>query len=198
GVGACRRAAGLADIEALLRRVVGRGQSAASGVRTEVDGTEPSSLLALEPLRDGFGEVDGVLGSSTDITAAKRAALELERTLAFRDQMMSVLGHDLRDPLSAVIGLAQLVRSDPGGPSNGQVLGAIEAGARRMAELVETLLEFAQLRFADRIPIAASPGDLGALCRRLVTELGGAFPGRDVVVAVEGDVQGHWDQARIG
>jgi len=198
GLGEGRAAAGLAEVEALLRRVLSTGQSATSEVRTEVDGTERYSLLSLEPVRDGLGDVDGVLGAATDITPAKQAAEELKRTLAFRDQMISVLGHDLRNPLSAIIGMSQLVRSDPQAPSNEQLLGQIEAAARRMTELVETLLEFAQLRFADRIPIAATAGDLGVLCRRLVTELGGAFPGRTIVVAVDGDAQGHWDLARIG
>src|SRR5262249_19004070 len=105
-LGAGGTGAGVGEVEEIVRRVLCTGVSATSEVRTDVDGTERFSLLSVEPVRDALGDVGGVLGAATDITASKQAAEELKRTLAFRDQMISVLGHDLRDPLCAIIGLA--------------------------------------------------------------------------------------------
>lgn len=73
-------------------------------------GQELHRRFSFDALRDETGKPYGFIGSSVDTTELKRAHKELSRAVAFREQLMGVLGHDLRNPLAAVTGLSALLR----------------------------------------------------------------------------------------
>jgi signal transduction histidine kinase len=134
------------------------------------------------------------IGAVMDVTAAK----EMEQALAFRDQVMGILGHDLRNPLSAVLGIVGLAQRDGSlSDTARRHVAQIERAALRMRELIETLLDFTQTRFAGKLPIAPRPTDLAELCGRVVGELAAAHPRRSIELEVGGDARGTWDPGRI-
>jgi hypothetical protein len=63
-----------------------------------LDGERRIYRESLEALRDHAGKPVGIVGSATDITEEKRTQKQLGEALGFRDRMMGVLGHDLRNP----------------------------------------------------------------------------------------------------
>jgi signal transduction histidine kinase len=129
-----------------------------------------------------------------DVTAAK----EMEQALAFRDQVMGIIGHDLRNPLTAVIGIVQLAKLDPDFPPSGhRHAAAIERAAKRMAELIDAMLDFARTRFAGKLAIVPCPTDLQALCGDVVGELTAIHPKRRIPLTVQGDATGIWDPGRV-
>ena len=135
-----------------------------------------------------------LVGAIMDVTAIK----EMEQALLFRDQMMGILGHDLRNPLSAILGLAQLGLLDQGLPApRREQLERIDHAARRMHEMIDTLLDFAQTRFAGKLPIRPAHVDLAELCRGVVDELEVAHPEATIAIDAHGDTVGAWDPARI-
>ncbi len=73
----------------------------------------------------------------------------------------------------------------------------IEGAALRMSEMIETLLDFTQTRFAGKLPISPAPTDLGELCGRVVGELAAAHPRRSIALEACGDARGRWDPGRI-
>ncbi len=132
--------------------------------------------MSVEAMRDHAEKIVGIIGSKTDITDEKRTQKQLTEAVAFRDRMMGVLGHDLRNPLNAVrMATAGLLRQDLTDAALGKVQ-VIERAAERMTEMIETLLDFTRVRAEGRLPLTRVPADLGALAREVVDEAGSRLP----------------------
>jgi PAS domain S-box-containing protein len=186
------------QLTALKRGVLDTGERVRTEVDTVVAGVLRHLLVSYEALRDQAGAIVGLTGSAVDMTEAKRAQEELAQALAFREQMMGVLGHDLRNPVSAVHGLSSLLLVQDGLPESARRgLTRIDQSARRMNEMIETVLDFTHSRFRGGLPIARQDVDLHELCRLVVDELGVAHPGREIRLGAAGDLRGQWDPARM-
>jgi len=135
---------------------------------------------------------------AAQIVEQKRAQHELAQALAFREQVMGILGHDLRNPLGAVRVLAALLlrRSELPEDVRGS-LAEIDRAGKRMLELIGTLLDFSESRFKGTLPIAPAPTDMHDLCRGVIEELLAAEPDRSIEIDGEGDARGAWDPARL-
>jgi PAS domain S-box-containing protein len=188
-----------ARLDALDRSVMESGARVHEEVRLSRPGREPHHLLvSQEPLRDGSGAIVGLTGAATDITEQKRVQAELAQALAFRDQMVGVLGHDLRNPLSAARALITLVlRRDDLPEGARRSLAEVDRAGERMLELIETLLDFSGSRFTGSVPVVPVPTDLHDVCRGAVRELLAAEPRRAIEVELRGDGRGTWDPARM-
>lgn len=126
------------------------------------------------------------------------ASEERTRELAYREQVMGVVGHDLRSPLAAVRALVTLLlrRDDLPEPVR-RSLEEIDRAGRRMLEMTALLLDFTEGRFTGHLPIAPAPADLHEVCRGVVEELRAAAPGRTIALHLAGDGRGEWDAARL-
>jgi PAS domain S-box-containing protein len=123
---------------------------------------------------------------------AKEAAEEANTEL---EAFSYSVAHDLRAPLRAINGFSTALIDDLGGKLESEAkdyLERIGAGARRMGELIDTLLELARLtRTAPR----REPVNLTELAKNVVARLRAADPKRMVEVVVtdglevEGDPQ---------
>jgi PAS domain S-box-containing protein len=189
-----------ARLEAVDREVLRTGARVQTEVQLSAPGGEPHHLLVTEePLRDASGAIVGLTGAATDITDQKRAQEELARALVFREQMMAILGHDLRNPLGAVRALSSLLLRREGVPDDvRESLAEIGRAGQRMLEMIGTLLDFTESRFKSLLPIAPVAADLHDVCRRVVGELQAAEPGRPVELELVGDGRGTWDPGRLG
>ena len=111
--------------------------------------------------------------------AAEREAAEL------REQLLAVLGHDLRNPLGAIDANAQLVEAVT---EDGTVLEAARSIGRsvaRMSELVGNLLDLARQRRGETMVLEVeSAPELAARLRQVIEELAVAHPGRRVEARV--------------
>ncbi|MGM0606367.1 MAG: PAS domain-containing protein [Halobacteriota archaeon] len=92
------------------------------------------------PYRSGDGGVDGVLIVSEDVTELKAREEELARQNERLDRFVSVVSHDLRNPLSIASGRLHLAQTECDCPH----LQPIQAALERMATLIEDLLELAR------------------------------------------------------
>ena len=185
------------EMDRLKRRVIQTGEGARRGFSAAVDGKRRHLTVRYEPLRDG-DEIVGLTGATIDVTELKEAEEALERELAFRERMMGILGHDLRNPVSAVLGLVGLVSNDSGlGDRARKQLGGIEQAARRMNEMIGTLLDFTRLRFHGSLPVAMEDVDLDHLVRTVMAELQAAYRQREIELSASGNLRGRWDPGRI-
>jgi PAS domain S-box-containing protein len=185
-----------------LERV--RRQALATGIRTELElglsvGAERVyRMYSFDVARDASGHPIRFVGSAVDITALRRAQDELGRAVAFREQLMGILGHDLRNPLSAVRGIANLLQLDQSLPARAKEgLVQIDQAARRMSEMIETLLDFTRIRFHQSLPVSRAEMDFGQLCRQVVDETLAGHPGHKISLELSGDLRGQWDHARM-
>jgi signal transduction histidine kinase len=117
-------------------------------------------------------------------------------SLAARDELMAILGHDLKSPLQAITLRADLVRRGAGGPSERLVEHAdgIKRQARKMRELVENLLHLQRVR-GGHFRLVRAPTDLIDVVRaarsRLELEL--ASSGSSLEITAPSSLQGFWD-----
>jgi signal transduction histidine kinase len=122
----------------------------------------------------------------------------LAESARLRDRFLGVLGHDLRNPLSAIHMSAQTVARACGGQGPmGQASTLIVRSAERMTRMVRQLLDFARIREARDLPLAVSGVDLGRVVTAAVDELRAAHPDRQVTVHLDGDLTGVWDADRL-
>jgi PAS domain S-box-containing protein len=182
----------------LKKRVLDTGERVRTSVDTVINGAPRHIQLSYEALRDASGATVGITGVGVDLTEAKKVQEELARALAFREKMMGVLGHDLRNPVSAVHGLAGLLQLQEGVPASvREGLQRIDQSAQRMNEMIETLLDFTLSRSRGSLPVSPDAVDLAELCTSVVNELRVTHPGRVIRMLAHGDVRGRWDPARM-
>ena len=183
-----------------LKRRALRGESVCDEVGvTDPDGGERRDFrVVIEPMRDRTGNVFGIIGSGTDITEHKRTQQRLQDSLAFRDRMVGVLSHDLRNPLNAITLTAEsMFQGSPHADGDRRHQQIIQRAATRMLEMIETLLDVTRVEATGRLPIKRLPTNLDARARAVVDEMSAACPGRMIELQVKGDLQGQWDPGRI-
>jgi signal transduction histidine kinase len=187
------------QLTALKRHVLETGEPFRGELKLLIEGKVLAMQSAFEPLRDEHGAITGILGAGTDVTDETRVRDELAQAVTFRDQLMGILGHDLRNPLGAIVAAAGLLRRRSGLslPASAHV-ERIDRAARRMSEMIATLLDFTRVGFHGRLPIAIAPSDLGGVAHGIVDELRAAYPDRTIELVIDGRAHGHWDSARMG
>ena len=188
-----------ARMDALDRAVLRDGDRNHSEIRITPPQGDPRYLLvSQEPLRAASGEIVGVTGAATDITEQKQVQEQLAQALAFREQMMGILGHDLTNPLGAVRTLAALLlrRADLADGAR-DCVAEVDRAAQRMQEMIGTLLDFTRSRFTGELPVAPERTDLHEVCRRAIGELRAAEPSRRILLELGGRAEGVWDPARM-
>jgi len=115
-----------------------------------------------------------------------------------RDRFISILGHDLRDPLATVGAAAHLLsRSQGVGDRDKQRAMTIVNASSRMARLIGDVLDFAQGHLGGGIPIKLERCDMGATCQAAVEEVRNGHPDRLVEFSTKGDLVGLFDRDRV-
>jgi PAS domain S-box-containing protein len=157
-------------------------------------------VLHASALLDGGGE-EGLL-LIVDLTERKRlerAHAELvERGRLFRERILGIVGHDLRDPLATtLLSLELLIQQGPRPPAESLALERMHRSLRRMTRMVNALLDFARSREGVGLPIRRERIDLGRLCREVLDELSTGQSRPPLELDVTGPVLGAWDGDRL-
>lgn len=126
-----------------------------------------------------------------------QGARTARRASEFERQLVSIVSHDLRSPLTAILLTVRGRKRQEGGGLDGKALERIELSATRIDAITRLLLDFTQARLGSGIPIVREPVDLSALCRETVEEARAAVPGRRIEEQSVGDCRGEWDSARL-
>lgn len=152
------------DSSAILGALEGGGDSTVSGedVLWCRDGSALPVNWSLRPLVDGI-EVRGAVLTFTDMTEIRENENALRRAVRVREEVVSVVSHDLRNPLGVVAGAADLLLDLPlDEPERQKQARIIRRSAQRMARLIENLLDIARIEAGALVvrPTVESPGGL--------------------------------------
>jgi signal transduction histidine kinase len=129
------------------------------------------------------------------LAAAEEAA---RRTAAFHDQILAIVGHDLRNPLGAIVMSAALLQKRGAlGGWQAKTIERVSGSAARMGRIITDLLSYTRTRLGAGIPIARRRADLAEVTRKTVDELRAAHPHARIEIGVEGDVAGDFDPDRL-
>ena len=104
-------------------------------------------LFNFSPLSGETGDIEGVVLSGRDVTDLKRLEEQLIQAekLAAMGQMLAGVAHELNNPLTAVLGVTELLRERVGtDESFKRQLDLTHRQARRAARIVQNLLEFSR------------------------------------------------------
>jgi PAS domain S-box-containing protein len=110
----------------------------------------------VSPLSDEKGGIEGVVLSGRDVTDLKRLEEQLIQAekLAAMGQMLAGVAHELNNPLTAILGVTELLRERAGtDDSIRRQLELTHRQARRAARIVQNLLEFSRPASPQKKPL---------------------------------------------
>lgn len=98
------------------------------------------------PLTNAEGQIIGVVASARDVTESKHIEQQLIQSekLAAIGQMVSGVAHELNNPLTAILGVSDLLFERSTEDASRRQLQLINKQARKAAELVQGLLMFSR------------------------------------------------------
>ncbi len=108
------------------------------------------------PFFSESGEIEGVIISGRDVTELKRLEEQLIQAekLAAMGQMLAGVAHELNNPLTAILGVTELLRDGEGVQENTKrQLELTHRQARRAARIVQNLLEFSRPAAPQKRPV---------------------------------------------
>jgi signal transduction histidine kinase len=133
-----------------------------------------------------------------DQMVAESVARYTKTVESSKEIFLGVLGHDLRNPLGAIMMSAttMVAKEGPEWP-HFKAASRILNSATRMAGMIGDLLDFARARLGSGIPLVRKDMDLEAACRHTIDEVTAFHPGCVVQLRASGSLRGHWDGDRI-
>ena len=148
-------------------------------------------------LRRGHEELEAKVAERTRALSQSNALLEQRN--AELDSFNYSVSHDLRGPVRIISSFSRLLLKAQDlnrNPESSYLLDGILTAGDRMARLIDDLLQFSRLGFAE---VRCCPVDLSQMARAIVAALQGGEPGRRVAVHIEDHltVRGDEEMLRI-
>lgn len=141
-----------------------------------------------------------VVGAGTG-GAAYDASLDLPSEMAAPTRMVELLagvvGHDLRNPLHAMLTCAHMVLRQSETPGAQGAMKRIISSGHRMQRMIDQLLDLTRLRAGGGILLRPRPADLQSVVEQVAREIRIAHPDWPFTVDAIGNVRGTWDTDRI-
>ncbi len=133
---------------------------------------------------------------------AEAAHERLQEADRQKDEFLSVASHELRTPLTSAQGFTQVLlrratQQHPEEPRQIAALTTIETQLRRMAALLNDLLDFTHIQ-SGALPLHPRPIELGALVQSVAESVRTTLSETRISVSVpETPIEGTWDGDRI-
>jgi signal transduction histidine kinase len=114
-----------------------------------------------------------------------------------REQFIAVLGHDLRNPLTAISTGVQMLQGRPSAATSERVVAMMQRSVMRMSGLIDNVLDFASGSLGGAFNIDRRPGQLRPVLEHVVAELQTSWPGKTIQTTFALDQPVDCDPARI-
>ena len=131
------------------------------------------------------------------LTEAARLEAEAKDRASFAEQMIGIVSHDLRNPLSSIVMASALLAQDALGPGEQRLLATITRSTERANGLIADLLDFTQARLGGGLTMDPQPMDLHETMGHAVEELRLIYAGRALEHVRVGDGTCIADGARL-
>ena len=122
---------------------------------------------------------------------------KLEETLRLNELFVAAVGHDLRNPLLAIIAGAQLISRRSVDPEAVRLAATVLDGGKRMDRMTSALFDLTRARLGGGMPILRARVDLRSLAARVFEEHKLAAPNHELRLQVPGELLGDWDATRL-
>lgn len=132
------------------------------------------------------------------ITELARKSAEAEDRALFAEQMVGIVSHDLRNPLSAIMmGTTLMARDDTLSAKHRKVLENVDRSSQRAKRLIDELLDFTMVRVGHGLTVSRRPMNFHELVGRCVEELRLSFPDNAIHHVAQGQADCFPDPDRI-
>ncbi|MFL5430666.1 MAG: ATP-binding protein [Myxococcales bacterium] len=115
---------------------------------------------------------------------ARRRQYQAEEAIRLRDQFLAMLGHELRNPLGAIV-VAVEILNRIGGAQGEKQRGVIERQSRHLARLVDDLLDVARVT-SGKVVLQRAPLDVDELLRRCLQAAEPSARAKSIHVSLQG------------
>jgi len=124
------------------------------------DGNWRTMRASASPLFDAENKLSGVIVSVRDITVEKKLEQQIIQSerLAAMGQMIGGFAHELNNPLTSILGMAELLQDSEVNEAAKKQLVILQQQARRATEIVQNLMYFSRPPAPGKAPIP--PGEL--------------------------------------
>ena len=151
-------------------------------------GTTPESIADLIRFNEA---IDQTLTESISYYSKK---VEHSRNL-----FLGILGHDLRNPIGAMLMAAQLTAKIGAlNERQNMLISQIAVSGSRATDILDQLIDLTWARIGSGLHIIKEPMDMAFVSRQLVDEMRALHPDRTFTLVISGNTEGDWDRPRIG
>ncbi|MCW6509630.1 sensor histidine kinase [Lichenifustis flavocetrariae] len=138
------------------------------------------------------------LDAQRRLKLSEATILDERQASELREQFIAVLGHDLCNPLASVDAgtraLGRIVKDDKAAT----IVTLIQGSVRRMAGLIDNVLDFARGRLGGGLSLSRERCDLEPILRQVVDELRSSQPDRTIETHFRGIEAVDCDGRRVG
>jgi len=204
-------ASGKCDEELVIAARDGRFEE--EGWRLRKDGSRLWAHVTITALREPSGTLVGFAKVTRDLTeraknestlrqlaAEKAAHAERVQIQEFQERFVAILGHDLRNPLSAIdmgAGFLGERAASLNDEMTVRVADRMKSSCRRMSRMIEQILDLTRSRLGGGLEIKPKPMTLCPTITGIVDELRAAHPTRQIDVRCPPTAAGSWDSDRL-
>ncbi len=128
---------------------------------------------------------------TSDLSSANA---ELARAARLKDEFLASMSHELRAPLNAILGFAQVLQDEVYGPINerqSRSVGNIEKSGRHLLALINDILDVSKIE-AGKVELIKAPTSIESVCRASLQLTKQAAHEKQIEVSFS------FDKARIG
>ncbi len=187
-----------------LDRAAASGRYEDEGWRVRKDGSMFWANVVFTAIRDQAGNLRGFAKLTRDLTERNKVEAALtgakaaaEKANLAKSEFLSSMSHELRSPLNAILGFAQLMESDEPQPTAGQQesIGQILNAGWYLLELINEILDLATIE-SGKLSMSLEPVSLNSVmieCRSMIEPLAQkrgismTFPAGDIPFSVKAD-----------
>jgi signal transduction histidine kinase len=126
----------------------------------------------------------------------RQRAAELEIALNFRDRVLGVLSHDLRNPLGVILTSAEMLLRMQPDEQQRRSLERVRTQALQIERMIRDLLDYTRSKQGQSLPLSRRTVDLAELCLHAVEGLQLLHPHRTLQLSAQGDTKASIDPDR--
>lgn len=134
---------------------------------------------------------------AVDQTLTEAAVRYSEKIEESRELFLGILAHDLRTPLSAISGFAQLLIYAKNPDRNAEFASEILISAGRMAHMITDLMELTRVQLGSGISVTPFESDIVKICSNVITEMRAIYPNRVFELDADNDIIAKWDEPKL-
>jgi signal transduction histidine kinase len=170
------------------------GETGSTEIMIDNEGANPTYFVCnAAPLAES-GAVYGAVAVLQDVSRLK----EIDQ---LKDSFISMTSHELKNPLTAIIGHVQLMEKRAKSVDNerrgdARNIRVISEQSGRMARLVDELADVSRIQ-AGRLDLEPKLMDLTSLAERVIEQLQATSEKHEIILATHSSVHGRWDEGRI-